>query len=361
MIPPAYAAHETNRLAALRGLELLDTPLEDRFERITRLASRLLNAPVAAISLVDSQRQWFKSIQGCNLSQTTRAVSFCGHAILQTDVMVVEDARRDPRFADNPLVTKDPHIVFYAGCPIRAADGSTIATICIVDQEPRALTEEDRQLIRDLAAITESEVNTTMQSGVQRELISQLDEMRRHSKVDSLTRVWNRGAVFDLLDAECADASRSDGQGICVLMADIDHFKQINDNHGHAGGDEVLRQVARRMLSALRPTDSLGRYGGEEFMIVLGRCETPEDGRAIAERVRERVGACTIQTQYGEIAATLSIGLVFHERPLPDQGLPLTRAADAALYLAKRKGRNRVEAREFDPSATDPMPSSRAA
>src|SRR4051812_17284965 len=108
MIAPPLSPDEPLRLQALHRARLLDTPLEERFERITRIATRLLNVPVSAISLVDAERQWFKSIQGCDLQETPRNISFCGHVILQDNVMIVPDAREDARFSDNPLVSGSP-------------------------------------------------------------------------------------------------------------------------------------------------------------------------------------------------------------------------------------------------------------
>ncbi len=239
----AISQDEPLRIEALHRMNVLDTPLEERFERVTRLAQRVLNAPVAAISLVDANRQWFKSIQGEALTETPRDIAFCAHAILEDDAFIVKDAREDERFADNPLVLGGPRVVFYAGCPVRAADGSAIGTLCVMDREKREFSAEDLQTLRDLAAITQSQLNESMQESVQHELIAQLDEAQRANQIDALTRLWNRESIFELLDAELARAKRA-GTGIGVIMADIDFFKQINDSLGHNAGDEVLREVA---------------------------------------------------------------------------------------------------------------------
>ena len=134
MKAPSLSHDEPARLAALHGLALLDTPSEERFDRITRLARRLFGVPIATLSLVDEDRQWFKSRQGLELSETPREISFCGHAILGDQIMEVPDAAADPRFHDNPLVTQEPHVRFYAGCPLRAPDGSKLSRIAYVDR-----------------------------------------------------------------------------------------------------------------------------------------------------------------------------------------------------------------------------------
>jgi CheY-like chemotaxis protein/HPt (histidine-containing phosphotransfer) domain-containing protein len=139
---------------------MLDTPPEERFDRITRTAAHMFGVPIALVTLVDEERQWFKSCQGVSITETPRNVSFCAYAILGTDVMVVPDARLDPRFADNPLVTGEPFLRFYAGYPLAAANGSRPGTLCVLDTTPRTFSAEDRQLLRDLAAWAERELNT---------------------------------------------------------------------------------------------------------------------------------------------------------------------------------------------------------
>ena len=150
--------NESQRLAALYGLRLLDTPLEERFDRITRLAARLLNVPMSNVSLIDKDRQFNKSYYGSDLNETPRAVSFCAHTILENKPLVVPDARADSRFADNPFVTGKPEIRFYAGHPISAPDGSIVGTLCVADYKPRVPSAEDLQALNDLAQLAQREL-----------------------------------------------------------------------------------------------------------------------------------------------------------------------------------------------------------
>lgn len=160
MLEPTVPQDDESRLAALRGLNILDTPAEERFDRLTRLAQHLLSMPIAVVSLVDSNRQWFKSCQGLDASETPRSISFCGHAILEDQLFIIPDALLDPRFADNPLVTDAPNIRFYAGQPLRAADGNRVGTLCVIDSKPRHLTQIERDSLRDLALLVEGELNS---------------------------------------------------------------------------------------------------------------------------------------------------------------------------------------------------------
>ncbi len=153
-LPP----NERQRLQTLRRYAILDTPQEAAFDRITRLVARLLKVPIATVTLVDEDRQWFKSSYGLQARETSRELSFCAHAILSDEMTVVADAARDERFHDNALVTGDPHIRFYAGAPLESADGFKLGTLCAIDTLPRQLNAEERETLRDLAAIVTDEL-----------------------------------------------------------------------------------------------------------------------------------------------------------------------------------------------------------
>ncbi|MFC0677042.1 GAF domain-containing protein [Lysobacter korlensis] len=159
MQAPALPANESPRLQALRSLGLLDTQNEERFSRYVRLAKSLIDVPIATISLVDSNRQWFKGCEGLEMSETPRNISFCGHAILEQGVFYIPDAAADARFADNPLVTGAPHIRFYAGCPVYVPGNLAIGTLCVMDRRPRTLTPELLGRLRDLADCLQRELS----------------------------------------------------------------------------------------------------------------------------------------------------------------------------------------------------------
>ncbi|PSF14715.1 sensor histidine kinase [Marinobacter shengliensis] len=157
MKTPERPANENQRLSALEQSQLLDTPPEERYDRVTRLAARLFKVPVALVSLVDKDRQWFKSCYGLGVRETARDISFCGHAILAADTFIVENALNDHRFADNPLVTGEPSIRFYAGAPLEDRSGNRLGTLCLIDRQPRGFSEDDKRNLRDLADIVERE------------------------------------------------------------------------------------------------------------------------------------------------------------------------------------------------------------
>jgi PAS domain S-box-containing protein len=159
MLEAPIPADEAERLAALRSLKLLDTKPQERFDRITRIATRLFSVPISTLTLIDSDREWFLSLQGVAEREGPRARSFCGHALLASDVFIIPDTIKDERFRDNPMVAGPPHIRFYAGRTLYSADGKRIGVFCIRDTKPRTLTLEETQMLRDLSIWAETEVN----------------------------------------------------------------------------------------------------------------------------------------------------------------------------------------------------------
>ena len=339
MQAPEFPQNEAQRMAGLNTTDALFTPAEERFDRITRLASQMLDVPIALVSLVAECCQWFKSSYGLDASETPREISFCGYAILNEGTFVVEDAARDERFFDNPLVTGAPNIRFYAGHPLHSVDGSRVGTLCVIDRRPRVLSAAQLQILRDLAAIAETELQRGQLSESQRLLIRECDDLKRKASIDGLTRLWNRAAITELLAAEMARAKR--GVPLCVAMVDVDHFKSINDTHGHLVGDAVLVEIAARIRRALREIDAVGRYGGEEFIAVLSNCEV-HTAEVVCERIRRSIESEKFATSAGPLAVTVSVGIAFFDAQQNDFE-HIVGAADAALYRAKNKGRNRVE------------------
>ncbi len=341
MIEPAIPANEVQRLAALDKLNIVDTPLEERFDRITRMVCATLGVPMAAFSLIDETRQWQKSNQGLPGYSLDRNQSFCAHAILDDNILQVNDARDDRRFRDNPAVKGNLKVAFYAGAPVRSPDGFNVGTLCAIDTRPRNLTAVQLQVLRDLADMIETELRSNALMAENAKLQVELAKSQRLAMIDPLTHLLNRLGTGEALKRAWAEAIRKNST-VVVAILDVDHFKKINDTYGHPAGDVVLQSLARRMTSVLRVEDTVGRMGGEEFLVVLPSCKKDEMVQVL-ERIRQLVAALPVNSEKGDIAFTLSSGAVLAE---PAKGMTIDQAinlADAALYNAKQNGRNRIE------------------
>ncbi len=340
-VEPDLAPDEPMRLQALRALNLVDTPLDERFERLTRLAKRLLDVDIVAVSLVEADRQYFKSIQGSNRCQTSRGVSFCGHAILEDEIFIVEDARADERFKDNPLVTGPPHVVFYAGVQLRSPDGFKVGMLCVNHSDTYNFTETDKNQLRDIAALVELEMQAATANAVQAALVEEVSAEQRRALIDQLTRVWNRKGILDLAE-ETLRQARLAGDDCGLMMLDLDKFKHINDTYGHNAGDEVLRTAAKRMLSSLRETDMVGRLGGDEFLCVLSPCDSESVAKALAERLGKAIAAEPVRTPDAHIPVSASIGVTLLPAGWGGGIEDAMEEADKAMYASKSDGRNCV-------------------
>lgn len=313
---------EAGRLAALRRYEVLDTAPEAAFDRITALVRDVFDVPMAAVSLVDRDRQWFKSRDGFDLSQTTRDISFCTHMIATREPMVIVDARHDSRFEANPLVVGPPHIVSYAGAPLVTRDGYHIGSLCALDHKPRDFSLAQIDLLVKFSGLVVDEF-----------------ELREIATHDDLTGARSRRALLGEAARTIARRER-DKQAATLILFDIDHFKTINDLYGHPAGDLVLAQIAVICGAMLRPNDVLGRVGGEEFALVLPGVDGAA-AMAVAERCRKAIAglafafdpALRVTASFGVAPLTMAI-------TSPEAWLA---AADVPMFAAKHGGRNRCE------------------
>ena len=206
MKAPEYPKNEDIRVAALRSLDILDTEPEERFDRLTRIAKRLFKVPIALVSFVDINRQWFKSCQGLEVKEMPRDISFCGHAILGDDIFIISDTLLDDRFYDNPLVINEPRIRFYAGIPLVISNEIRVGTLCLIDREPRILSEEDKELLRDLG-----------QMAVQDLTLVQL------ATIDELTQISNRRG-FSTLAIHALNLCKRMKRPASLFFFDLDFF-----------------------------------------------------------------------------------------------------------------------------------------
>jgi len=320
-LAPERLADEAGRLAALQRYAILDTAEEAAFERITELVQLTLDVPIATVSLVAGDRQWFKSAKGVAARETPRAVAFCNHTIRQRRPLLVPDATADSRFSSSELVTGEPHIRSYLGIPLATPDHYNLGALCAIDTEPRTFDAREVALLERFAALVTREM-----------------ELRQIASTDPLTGVATRRAFLHEADKLLARHARH-GSEACLAVFDIDHFKQVNDTWGHPAGDAVLRTVTDRVGACLRENDVIGRLGGEEFGLLLAEADEPA-ALGCLERLRGTIAADPVATAAGTVKVTASFGVAGIEATsaLVDRWLA---RADAVLYAAKAAGRNR--------------------
>ncbi|GGH04491.1 GGDEF domain-containing protein [Silvibacterium dinghuense] len=333
-------------MAAVHRVRLLGTPAEERFDKITRLARRMFDVPMACLDIVGEKLAWLKSVQGFDGLEGLRKDSYCHHTVLDDGVCLVQDARTDARVFDSILAD---FWVFYAGVPLHF-DGERIGVLCIGDSSPREFGADQLSALFDLAELAERELEIAALSESQLALAASNEELEMKARIDVLTHVWNRGAILELMAAERARAEAA--AATSVLMIDIDHFKKINDTFGHPAGDEVLRVVASRLRASIRVRDAVGRYGGEEFMVVLPEADI-EVAVQVAERICQAIAVAPVPFEQHFIPVTCSVGCAASSATSLDDVDTLLGHADRALYQAKTSGRNRVEVHE-DAQRTSP-------
>ncbi len=329
------AKGDAARRAAIQACYILDTPLNLRFDAFTRLATRIFKAPMCAISLLDERRAWFKSAVGLQFINISREDSFCGHVVRQPDrLLIVEDATLDERFTDNPLTKGEPHIRFYAGAALYSQEGYALGSFFVADHMPRHLTKEEVSQLADLAAGVEAVLA----------LHESVVSLSKAVNCDYLTGLLNRGP-FEVRLGEAVSKAEP-GAACAVICLDIDRFKRINDAHGHAVGDAVLIEAARRLRATVRTTDLVARLSGDELAVLMPGPVRLEDARMFAERVLAAfVPPFTVVD--ASIPVQVSLGAAF----CPDDAQTVSKllhCADMALYQAKQAGGNRYGV--FDPA-----------
>lgn len=336
--------NEPARLKAVHRYQILDTAQDYAFDRITALAARVLQVPVALISIVDSDRIWFKSRHGFELSEVAREPGLCASAILQYAPWVVTDAASDTRTLGNSLTTGKSGIRFYAGAALSTIEGYNLGTLCVMDRLPRSIGEAEVSILKDLACMAMHELELRFaarqtwdaEEAVLERLLREKEHAEHDATHDALTGLGNRRQFEESFSTELNRIRRHGGR-LCVAMADIDHFKRINDRYGHATGDEVLARFGELLRKQVRPTDVVARLGGEEFAILMPHTSI-SDAVATAERIRRLLAKRSVASPARTVTA--SFGVAELEDAEGRESLLLR--VDQAMYQAKRCGRNKV-------------------
>ncbi len=305
-IPPT-PPEEEERLQKLNSLGILYTPAEYRFDRITKIAKETFNVPMALISLVDEECQWFKSAQGLTVNETPRAISFCGHAILGNHTLVISDTLDDPDFSDNPLVTEAPFIRFYAGQPLNH-EGSKIGTLCIVDTKPRKLTSSDLDTLKSLASWIENELVNASINYQRLRAVFGLDNEQLQKMIDPVTGTWTRTSLDILLPKEIENASLRQTP-ISIILLGINNIEDIDEENEQNARDFAMKIIANKIRAPIRVFDMIFRYSSDKFLIYLSNINE-ESTRVISKQIISYFEEENIKSGETDIKLQCSLGVV---------------------------------------------------
>jgi EAL domain-containing protein (putative c-di-GMP-specific phosphodiesterase class I)/GAF domain-containing protein len=320
---------EARRVHALHSTGLLDTCASESFDRVTRLAAALFDVPIALVSLVDKDRQWFKSRLGIDATETTRDVAFCDYTIRAADVLVVEDAALDPRFVENPLVTGEPLIRFYAGAPLILQSGEALGSLCIIDRLPRTFTNAQRGQLQDLAAM----------------VVAQIDLHRAAGRVDDITQLPNHARMLeDLADL----AKLFPGQDRTLLLVEAMDHGTVRDAAravGIARVEDFLRDLALTLQRLLREGSELYFIGVGRFAIL-----TALEGTELDRFMHLLDQALTAPVPSGNLFVELEAAVgVVQFILMPEEAQEALRKAMTTVHQARAAGRSRMfYEQEFD-------------
>lgn len=268
MLPAPTPANDDSRLQALGAAACAYAPREERFDRITRTARRLLHVPIALITVLEKDQQWFRSVQGLEIDHTARDISFCGHAITGSKPLFVPDTLLDPRFSDNPLVTGPPGIRSYLGWPLALSDGVPVGTLCVIDTMPRTYGHEDFAALKDLAAMAEAEFRNDALTSLQGRLMMKLNVLQRKGALDPLTGCWNIRGFRELLSLGVDEARRRD-RDLALCMLRFGDLEQATLNAGFHGKDSLLQALVQVLRQRLPPSGALSRLDPTSFCALV--------------------------------------------------------------------------------------------
>ncbi|MGA1011708.1 MAG: GGDEF domain-containing protein [Vulcanococcus sp.] len=313
---------EDQRLRDLQRHDLLDTPPDPHLQRLVKLAADVFQVPIALVSLVDQNRQWFLARYGLNATETPRQAAFCAHAVTQNSVLLVPDALQDDRFSNNPLVLGEPYIRFYAGAPLLSPDGHRLGTLCLIDRDSRPFDDHQQTMLQQMAELVMREI-----------------ELRQQSLLCPVTHLFTRNSFFHLASIELEGARRNDIP-LALLNLDIDNFNQVNNRWGHQAADQVLLDVCNSVKQHLRIEDLFGRIVDEELSVLFVNADECHS-LALSESIRHDLEILPGIFDHSDYRPRISGGLVSFS-PDDTEFADLFGRADQALSMAKGNGRNQI-------------------
>lgn len=300
--------NEVARQKSLESMGILTSNADPELDRITRLAQRIFGTEIVAISLLDNDRQFFKSRVNLEATQTPRDISFCGHAIHSNAALVVEDATEDDRFQDNPLVTGEINLRAYAGIPLNNPDGFKIGTLCVIDTVARQFTDEDIEILEDLGHWAETTIALRYGARTPKQVFDDLDPSKHELLIDPLTRTWNETGMREFLHRELINARLKQGT-IGIYRFEIDDHAKLAATYGKDTVNRIVQAIASATTSSLRDRDVVGRVSENGFACLMPGVRQEQTsflGFKLCDTVREQ---CRFADSEGNpVRITVSVG-----------------------------------------------------
>ncbi|MEO8408189.1 MAG: sensor domain-containing diguanylate cyclase [Oxalobacteraceae bacterium] len=310
--------------------------VQQQIVRIRRIGKRLFSVADCFVSIADIMTGAAESGRSI---ESIEAVFVDGLPVPQT-LQVVNDTRLDPSLRQHRLVAGAPYIRFYAAQPVMDAHNDVIGSVCLIDYAPRTFSQEDEVLLADLVSLFERELRLNSTSAAQFDLIKKNRNLRREALTDPWVGTWNRVAIMRSLSAEMVNCRQAQ-KPLSMVFVDLDHFKNVNEEHGRSSGDILLLKVVSRLRSCIRPHDALGRYDGDQFMVILPGASHLVS-LAVAERMRLAIMAHPEVIGTAKLQLTVSAGTVSTDTFPAANSEELIDHAEKALAAAKKAGRNCV-------------------
>jgi diguanylate cyclase (GGDEF)-like protein len=332
--------NETARQKSLESMGILTSVADPELDRITRVAQRIFGSEIVAISLLDNDRQFFKSHINQPTSETPRGISFCGHVIHGDSAFVVEDAQQDERFHDNPLVTGIPNVRAYAGVPLTNPDGFNIGTLCVINTQTRHFSEEDIQILEDLGHWVETAIALRYGSRTPQQVLDDLDPVQNTMLIDPLTRTWNDLGMKEFLHRELINARLKHGS-IAIYRFEIDDHESLAAIYSKNTLNRIVQAIASATTSSLRERDVVGRvdeYGFACLMPNVRKEQTSFLGFKLCDTVREQ---CRFTDMNGDpVRITVSVGATWADPEAKQhfKSNEILQFATSAMEQAKSEG-----------------------
>jgi diguanylate cyclase (GGDEF)-like protein len=324
--------NEAGRLSALASYDIVDSLPEQEYDDIALISSHICQTSIAMVALVDEKRKWHKSKVGLDKEFSPREFAICSHTIMGNDILIVNDTLEHETFRHIGMVVRPPHVRFYAGMPLINADGYALGTLCVADTQPHQLDQFQQDALKALArqviALLELRRNIAI-------IEKQKLDLLALSTIDELSGLFNRRVLDTQLTKELSRSQR-DGKSFSVAMLDIDNFKNLNDEFGHAFGDKVIKKISALLQEHTRTTDYCIRYGGDEFIVIM-----PNTAQEQSSYVGNRILQCVDNAGGVLDTLTISIGIA-NIKQFDVNEDDILALADKCVYLAKKQGRNNI-------------------